>query len=247
VSERQAQAAAALLLALAAGSVDAVSFIVLHHVFTANMTGNTTKLGIAAGRGNGAAVLPLAVAVAVFVTSILLATAVIELAARRGLRSTAAPMLVLEAALIAALMLDGRHVVRHDTVAGHTIGGFYTLLVLAIVAMGTQTASLTKAFGQTLRTTYVSGLLTTFSQELLNVLAPPPRGRGSYLRDELEIGDRPESLRRLALHLAVWTAFLGGAVWGGFGEQRWTTWPLAAAVAAILAAAVIDLQRPVRS
>ena len=67
MSVPQAQAASALLLALAAGTVDAVSFIVLHHTFTANMTGNTTKLGIAAGKNDGAAALPLVVAVAAFV------------------------------------------------------------------------------------------------------------------------------------------------------------------------------------
>jgi uncharacterized membrane protein YoaK (UPF0700 family) len=244
VSATQAQAACALLLALAAGTVDAISFIVLHHIFTANMTGNTTKLGIAAGKGNGAAVLPLAVAVVVFVTAILLATALIEFAARRGVRATAAPMLLLEGGLVAALMVDGQHVLRHNTAPDHTIGGFYTLLTLAIVAMGTQTASLTKAFGQTLRTTYVSGLLTTFSQELLNAISPPPKGRRSYLRDELGVGGRRESLARLGLHLAVWAAFLGGATWAGFGETRWATWPLSASVAAILAAGAIDLHQP---
>jgi uncharacterized membrane protein YoaK (UPF0700 family) len=246
VSDERARAAAALLLALAAGTVDAVSFIVLHHIFTANMTGNTTKLGIAAGRGNGAALVPLVVAVAVFVAAIVLATAAIEIATRRGVRSTAAPMLTLEAALIAALMLDGRHILRDNTAPDHTIGGFYTLLALAILAMGTQTASLTKAFGQTLRTTYVSGLLTTFSQELVNAISPPPNGGGSYLRDELGLGARRESLRMLGLHMAVWTAFVGGAIWGGFGEPRWATWPLAIPLGAILAAGAIDLQRPLR-
>jgi uncharacterized membrane protein YoaK (UPF0700 family) len=244
VSEARAQAAAALLLAFAAGTVDAVSFIVLHHTFTANMTGNTTKLGIAAGRGNGATLLPLAVAVAVFIAAIVLATAAIEFATRRGLRATAAPMLTVEAALIAALMLDGRHILRHNTAPDHAIGGFYTLLTLAILAMGTQTASLTKAFGQTLRTTYVSGLLTTFSQELVNAISPPPSGGGSYLRDELGLGARRESLARVGLHLAVWAAFVSGAVWAGFGEPRWATWPLAIPIAAILAAGAIDAYRP---
>ena len=75
MSEPKAQAVSALLLALAAGIVDAVSFIVLHHTFTANMTGNTTKLGIAAGKGDSTAVLPLGVAVLVFVVAIFLATA----------------------------------------------------------------------------------------------------------------------------------------------------------------------------
>jgi uncharacterized membrane protein YoaK (UPF0700 family) len=244
VSEQRAQAASVLLLALAAGSVDAISFIVLHHIFTANMTGNTTKLGIAAGKANGPAALPLAVAVAVFIAAIVLATALIEFAARRGFRATAAPMLMLEAALVAALMLDAPHVLRHNTAPDHTTGGFYTLLTLAILAMGTQTASLTKAFGRTIRTTYVSGLLTTFSQELLNAITPPPRDRASYLRDELGLGTRTQSLARLTLHLAVWTAFLGGAIWGGYGERRWSTWPLALPLAAILAAGAVDLIRP---
>lgn len=244
MTERQAQASTALLLAFAAGTVDAVAFIVLHHIFTANMTGNTTKLGIAIGHGNGAAVVPLVVAVVVFVVAIVAATATIELTARRARRSTAAPMLTLEAALLAALMVVGHRTIRNNTAPDHTIGGFYTMLTLAVFAMGAQTASLTKAFGQTLRTTYVSGLLTTFAQEVLNAVSPPPRGHRSYLRDELGLGTRRRSLTLVGLHLTVWTAFLGGATWGGFGEGRWTTWPLAAPVAALLAAGAIDIRRP---
>jgi len=38
-----------LLLACVAGSVDAVSYVGLGHVFTANMTGNTVLLGLALG------------------------------------------------------------------------------------------------------------------------------------------------------------------------------------------------------
>src|SRR5579862_8159476 len=247
MGSRRAEAATALLLAVAAGTVDAVSYIVLHHIFTANMTGNTTKLGIAAGHDDGAAVIPLAVAVSVFVIAIMLATVLIELAARRGWRSTAAPMFVLEASVVAALMVDGHAVIEHNTAADHAIGGFYTLLTLAILAMGVQTASLTRAFGRTLRTTYVSGLLTTFGQELLNAISPPPGRRRSYLRGELGLGDRTQSLMRLVLQLATWTAFLGGAVWGAFAERRWATWPLAVPVAAVLLAGAIDLLRPLHT
>lgn len=244
MTAHQAQAASALLLALASGSVDAVSYTMLHHIFTANMTGNTTELGIAVGLDSRADVVPLAVAVAVFATAIGLASALIELTARRGLRATAAPVLALEAAIVCALMVYGLHVARNGTAPDHSAGGFYVLLVLAVVAMGAQTASLTKAFGQTLRTTYVSGLLTAFSQEILNVVLPPPGDRPSYLRDELSLGGRRESLRRLSLRLGVYGAFLAGAIWGGFGEPRWTTWPLLLAIAAILAASSLDLLHP---
>jgi uncharacterized membrane protein YoaK (UPF0700 family) len=247
VTAARAQVTAAVLLALAAGTVDAVSFIVLHQMFTANMTGNSTELGIAAGHGDEAALVPLAVAVGTFVGAIALGTAGIELARRRGLRSTGAPAFLLEAALLAAFMVDGREVLRHNTAPDHAIGGFYALLTLAVLAMGIQTAALTKALGATVRTTYVSGLLTTFAQELVGLALPRAAGGPSYLRDELGLGTRTQSLVRLVFHLAVWTAFVAGAVWGAFGERRWTTWALAVPVAALLVAVAVDARRPVHA
>ena len=208
------------------------------------MTGNTTTLGIAAGRGNADALVPLAVAVTVFVIAIAAATAALELGARRGRPSTAAAALVAEAVLIAVFMLDGRRLVRDGTVPGHSVGGFYVLLAIAVVAMGIQTASLTRALGRTLRTTFVSGMLTSFIQELVNVVAPPARAQPSFLRDELGLGGRRESLAQVGLHLGVWASFLAGAVWGGFGVHRWTTWALVAPIGALLAAAAVDLRRP---
>lgn len=95
----RAEVATAPLLAATAGTVDAVSFIVLHHTFTANMTGNSTELGIAAGRLNDASLTPLAAAVATFIGAIALGTAAIELVTRRGVRAAAAPAFLAEAAL----------------------------------------------------------------------------------------------------------------------------------------------------
>ena len=47
------------LLACAAGAVDALSFLRLGDVFTANMTGNTVLLGIAVGERQGARALQI--------------------------------------------------------------------------------------------------------------------------------------------------------------------------------------------
>src|SRR5271154_686427 len=52
---RDRRNALVLLLAWAAGSVDAIGFLGLNHVFTANMTGNTVLLGLALGEGRGLA------------------------------------------------------------------------------------------------------------------------------------------------------------------------------------------------
>jgi uncharacterized membrane protein YoaK (UPF0700 family) len=182
----RAQVATALLLAVAAGTVDAVSFIVLHHTFTANMTGNTTELGIAVSHNDVFSLVPLAIAIVLFVGAIALGTAGIELATRRGVRATAAPAFLLEATLLTAFMLDGRRILRHNTAPDHAAGGFYALLALAILAMGVQTAALTKAPGATIRTTYVSGRLRRGPLDDLG--AHPPSGHaasGSHDRPPL--------------------------------------------------------------
>jgi hypothetical protein len=40
-------------------------------------------------------------------------------------------------------------------------------------------------------------------------------------------------------------AFVGGGVWGAYGERRWTTWPLALPIGVLAVAAAIDLAQPV--
>ncbi|MGN6697263.1 MAG: YoaK family protein, partial [Thermomicrobiales bacterium] len=55
-----------LLLAGAAGSLDAISYLGLGHVFTANMTGNTVLLGVALAQRDMPAALRNAVALVGF-------------------------------------------------------------------------------------------------------------------------------------------------------------------------------------
>lgn len=243
----RSQVLAAVLLAVAAGCVDAVSFRVLHQTFTANMTGNSTELGIAGGLTHGSAAVPLGAAVGIFVVAIGFGTALIEISTRRGLRATAAPALLLEAALIAVFIAAGRAMLHHGTTNDHRVSGFYLLLTLGVLGMGIQTASLTRALQRTVRTTFVSGLLAMVAQESVSVLAPPPRDRPSYLRDELGLGAVADSRRHLVFHACVWIAFVGGAVWGAFAELRWSSWALGLALAAVLLVAAVDLWRPIHS
>lgn len=56
-----------LVLTWAASGVDAISYLGLGHVFTANMTGNAVLLGLAIGQGQGLAALRSIIALAGFV------------------------------------------------------------------------------------------------------------------------------------------------------------------------------------
>lgn len=57
-----------LALAFAAGYIDALSYLGLGHVFTANMTGNTVLLGIALAELDGGAIARSGFALAGFLT-----------------------------------------------------------------------------------------------------------------------------------------------------------------------------------
>jgi uncharacterized membrane protein YoaK (UPF0700 family) len=203
----------AVLLAAVAGFVDVVGYLTLHHLFTAHMTGNTSKLGVALGRGNLGAALPLAVAPPLFVAGIAVGTLLHD----RGFRRT---VLVVQAALVAAYMAYGSTIIRHGTVPGHTASGFYVLAALAIVALGLQTAALTEIHGATVRTSYVSGVLTHLAQGIVR------RGRTA--------SGGPHRLRLLT---AIWVAYLVGATGAGYTLRHLAVWCLAIPVGVLLAAA----------
>lgn len=233
-----AKARLALMLAAVAGFVDAVGYVVLRRLFVAHMSGNTAKRGVALGHGDLGAAVPLAVAPGLFVAGVAVGSVVCELAARRSARSPAALALLLQAALLAGFMAYGVRVVHHHAVADHSLGGFYALAALAILAMGVQAATITQVSGRAVRTTYVSGVLTALAQESVNAATREPRGR-SFLRDEIGLGSRADSRGRALLLLSLWFVYLGGAVGGAFAEHRGSLWTLAFPLAALLVAAAV--------
>ena len=237
----------ALLLASVAGFVDAVGFLTLSGLFTAHMSGNTARLGVRLGQGQLSAAVPFAGAVALFVAGVGLGAALAEAASRRGVRSVAALQLALQAALVAAFMLYGSAVADGDRVSGHSLQGFYVLAALAIVALGLQTSSLSQIGGSTVRTTYISGVLTRFAQEAVNSLAAGTRARErpSYLRDVLGLGSAERSRRRAALMGGIAALYLAGAVAGSLGHRTAGLWSLSLPLALLVFAALLDARRPI--
>lgn len=198
----------AVALAASAGFVDVVGYLTLHHVFTAHMTGNTSKLGVVLGHGDLAKAVPLAVAPFLFAAGIAAGTVLVDAG-----RSWAA--IGLQAVLVAAYMGYGSTVIHHGAVANRS-GPFYVLETLAILALGLQTAALTEINGATVRTSYVSGVLTNLTQGLVR-------------RD----GEKP-----LALLGAILVAYLCGATLASYTLGAIAAWCLAIPLAALLAVAV---------
>lgn len=213
VPNTQRVRALVVVLAALAGFIDVVCYLTLHHLFTAHMTGNTSKFGVALGRGRLWDALPLAVAPLLFVGGIVLGTLLVD----AGLRRT---LLVAQAALVAAFMGYGSQIVRNGSVPDHRLGGFYVLAALAITALGLQTAAFTELGGRTVRTTYVSGVLTHLAQALARRLY----GRGL-------------DTRRIVLLVAIWLAYAGGATLGSYTLGVFSLWCLAGPTAVLLVAA----------
>jgi uncharacterized membrane protein YoaK (UPF0700 family) len=218
---------AALALAGVAGFVDVVGYITLHHLFTAHMSGNAARLGVALGHGHLSAALPFAVALAAFVTAIGAGTLAAELL---GARSPA--LLALEMLPLTGFMVYGGAVVaRGGHVAGRSPGGYYVLVALAILAMGFQTSALSRVGGQPVRTTYITGVVTRMTQTsvkwALGRRQPSP---------ERDAGPRARLLGGIAL------AYLAGGTAGSLAQSGMHLWSLAIPLAA-LALVTIGFQR----
>lgn len=121
-------------LALAAGCVDAVSFLGLGQVLTAAMTGNTVLLGIALGQAEGQAALRAGVALLGFFTGVVLGAAIVDRGAGPWSASTAAAL------ALELLVLVGLALTWHRFEGASWIDGRFPLIAAAGMAMGLQSA-----------------------------------------------------------------------------------------------------------
>lgn len=238
-------------LAATAGFIDAVGYRTLRHLFTAHMSGNSARLGVFLGEARLDSAVPMVAAVLLFVFGIAAGTALAEVASRRGARSAMAWLLGVQVLLLAAFMGYGASVIgAAGQVPDHSGRGFYLLAALAIVSIGFQVCALQHVGGQRARTTYVSGMLTRFAQEIVNWLFwvhdGMQRPRGSYLGEILGAGGRSESAARALLFGGIWCFYLAGAIAGSFLDGRWRLWSLACPIALLVAIIALDQWRPFR-
>jgi uncharacterized membrane protein YoaK (UPF0700 family) len=208
----------ALLLTLtaAAGSTDAVSFLGLGRVFTANMTGNLVLLGIAIAQGQLASSIRAVIAFAGFVVGVVV-----------GVRVTARPEPPAVWPRSVTLALVGELGLLLALLAGWEITGdrpgalaLDVLIALSAGAMGMQTAAARRLGVAGVTTTFVTGMLTGLIAEL----ATAGQGRSHW-----------------TLWVATLACLLAGAAAGAAAFSAWR--PGAPLVASLLVGAVIAAAR----
>ncbi len=217
------RAIALLVFPVVAGIVDVASYIGLHEVFTANMTGNSALLAIAVAKGSlggsaraGAALLGYCLGVAVGAL-----TRVPE-REREWLARVAVPVGI-EAAVLVGLTLGW-------LAAGASPGGWtvYPLIGAAAIAMGLQGAANRPSALRAVSSTYMTGTITRGVEAAVARLRP-------------EVGEPDEDPQ---VRAGIWVLYFGGAVAGGVAVLALHAWSAAIAAALmLLVAAVAWLER----
>ena len=218
-------ASSLLALALAAGAVDAASYLALGRVFTANMTGNTVLLGVALARGSGTDAARSGAALGGFCLGVAIGVSLIRRDASRWPLNAWVPLSI-EVAALAGLLATWAAVGVSDA--------RYALIAVSGLAMGAQTAAARAAPTGGVNTTYVTGTLTNAIARVVE-----------HVRVGLRPADRPGADSALpqgpALPGGVWTTYAVGAVGAAFGERAWHAGVIAvplSIVCGVLAAAL---------
>jgi uncharacterized membrane protein YoaK (UPF0700 family) len=180
---------ALLMMTVVSGLIDAISYLGLGHVFTANMTGNVVVLGFAAAGTPGFSTPLCAVSLGSFLLGAMAGGRTERLFDGRSRRTWTRVTFAVEAALVGAASAVA-------FTAPDSIGRVYALVVLTAFAMGLRNATVRKLGVRDLTTTTV--LTTT-----LTGLASDSRAGG---------GSGSRSPRRAASAVSL----LAGAAFGGW-------------------------------
>jgi uncharacterized membrane protein YoaK (UPF0700 family) len=142
-----------------AGATDVYGLSRLHDLFVSFMSGNTTSLGVAIGRGDTQRVVTAAVIVALFVIGVALGTVLAEFSGRWHsvlVMGAVTVLLTLAAALPSAS------------------------IQMVVLAMGSLNAAMTRIGTTSISLTYVTGALVRFGQGLGRLLCGRGGADGSW-------------------------------------------------------------------
>ena len=147
-----------MVLTLVSGLVDAVSYLGLGHVFTANMTGNVVVLGFAAAGAAGFSAPATLTSLGVFLLGAVAAGRVARRISSRGRLLTTT--MAMEALLVGGAALAA-------FVAGSTASGWarYTVISILALAMGMRNAAVRRLGVKDLTTTVLTQTLTGLASD----------------------------------------------------------------------------------
>ncbi len=193
------KSALVVLLGWTGGAVDAMGYLVLYRLFTAQMSGNTLHLAVALGRHDLRVALERAAVIAAFIAGALFGALVIEIVKRRFPGAAFALTLGIEIVLLVTFWIvaaQASFAPRADSAT------YFALLALAAPAMAIQNVALRKVGGTVVHTTFVTGVIVVVCESLVNVVA-------ARVFDGRRDAESEAALRVL---LPVYPAYLSGGL-----------------------------------
>ncbi len=238
--------AIALSLTAVGGFVDAVGYVALFEVFTANMSGNSVHVGIYLGRQDWPNLLRPLCAIVSYVAGMTLTRIAVQIAGRRNIKRIASFTLAVEALLL-LLFARATPAIHLGQLADLNSSAYFTLVALLAFAMGVQTATLTHIGALTIYTTFVTGTLTKLTESFTRVLfwGYDQFRRLGALSDVVRLLPRQPDVRDGAMLASTWSCYVVGATLGIVVKQQWELRALYIPVALLIVFIVIDRLRPI--
>lgn len=237
---RSALVVLAVMLAWIGGFVDGVGYLLLAHVFVAHQSGNTVASMVGISRGDWSLAVRRGLPIALFVVGVALGAAALEYAGHRHISALTSLTLCTEALLLVACVIDGDVVFGNGPASQTRFADYIGLIVLLVLAMGLQTATLRKIGRRTVRTTYITGMLTHLAEDAVDFVVE----RRQLRRDPTLAESVQRKRTRLCVLTGIWCAYAIGGVLGGLAETNWASNALAVPVGILSVLVVVDQRRP---
>jgi len=218
-------AAAAVLLSVASGFVDAFVFVRVYAVFTANQSGNLVLAGIAVGQGRWLEALAPTLSLLGYVAGATAGVLLFDRGGEGGRRFVETVVAELAALAALATAMAATDVGRDGT--GRTGPLVLTLVVAVAATMGLQSVALRSAGGVALLTTAGTGNVTSLGVSLARIRDPNTR--------------RP-AIAAAGVLAAVVTAYIGGAVLGAGTAHLSDAGPVLLVIPLLVVAATLALE-----
>ena len=234
----------ALSLTMAGGFVDAVGYIALFEVFTANMSGNSIHIGLYLAQGSLVELLQPLCSVVSYVVGMLLTRIAIQIAGRTGITRVASFTFAVEALLL-ALFAHARPAMHLGQLEDLHSPEYFALVAMLAFAMGVQTATLTNFGALSVYTTFVTGTLTKVTESVTRALF--------WAWDEVRRTDishiaknaaSQQDVQQSAMLASIWTCYVIGASLGVLAKARWELRALYFPVGVLVIFIVLDRFRP---
>ena len=236
----------ALLLTSIGGFVDAVGWIALLQVFTANMSGNSIHLGMAVGNLDFFLLRRFLCAIAAYIVGLVLTRATLEIAARVGLRRIASITFSVEIVLL-LVFVQVSAPLRDGHIADQTTLLYLGMVVMLAFAMGIQTGTLTHLGPLTVYTTFVTGTLTKTAESFTRAMfwIHDTRKSATPWSDIWRgLRNHPDGFATAFLS-GVWLCYVAGAALGTAALRTWELRAVYFPIAILCCLVLLDLVRPI--